>query len=109
MTDGETEVRKVVRPVDSESRPPTRAQTCRKPESGSTEGSQRCVSVCVTLAHLNRNSCHRFCFHPSGMGMGEASSTFSNFSLEPNTSVVVGKGVGSENEAMIELLCSRHF
>ena len=49
MTDGETEVRKVVHPVDSESRPPTRAQTCRQPESGSTEGSQRRVSVCLCL------------------------------------------------------------
>lgn len=64
--------------------------------------------MCVTLAHLNGNSWHRFCF-PVGWGWGEESSTFSNFSLEPNTSVVVGKGVGSENEAMIELLCSRHF
>ena len=49
VTDVETEARKVVHPVDSESRPPTRAQTCRQPESGSTEGSQRCVSVCVCL------------------------------------------------------------
>ena len=41
----ETEARKVAYPVDSESRPPARAQTCRQPESGSTERSQRCVSV----------------------------------------------------------------
>ena len=50
-----------------------------------------------------------FVSFPVGWGWGEESSTFSNFLLERNTSVVVGKGVGSENEAMLELLSSRHF
>lgn len=47
--------------------------------------------------------------HQGWEGERGESSIFSNFSLEPNKSIGVGKGVGSEGEAMIELPCSRHF